>query len=626
MPLITELKRRNVFRVGVAYAIVAWLLIEITATTFPILKLPDWSVTLVTALVLIGFPLALIVAWAFEMTPEGIKRETDVDPAESVRHSTGRKLDFAIIGLLAIAVVYFAVDKFVLERAEVTAEQVPAAESIARDKSIAVLPFANRSANQEDAFFVDGIHDDVLTHISRISALKVISRTSVMSYRDTTKNLKTIGEELGVSTVLEGGIQRAGNQIRVNVQLIDAATDEHLWADTYDRRLTANNIFAIQTEIATAIADALRATLSPEEQDRLASVPTENLAAYEAYLLGRLRLARETTEALVEAVDYFQQAIELDPNFALAYVGLADSYGWQVFFGSLAPEEGLASAQAAADKALALDDQLGEVYNSLAGIKEERKDFEGAEAMYRRALELNPNYATAYYWHGSLLGTYLGRPEEALALHRKAAELDPLSASIISGVGDGLASLGRFDEALARYQRAIEVDPGYASAYISIGSHYWDVLGYLDEAVVWYAKGISLDPGNPRKSALLGWLFLDLGDFDRAESWIERSLELGPESFWPNFAMHTLHLYRGDEAAALDYARRAFALNPLFVPSLLRDHELRAGRYTEARALYEESYPELLNEGDPTVDGSNWQAAIDLALVLSRTGEHDRAD
>jgi tetratricopeptide (TPR) repeat protein len=246
--------------------------------------------------------------------------------------------------------------------------------------------------------------------------------------------------------------------------------------------------------------------------------------------------------------------------------------------------------------------------------------------MYRRALELNPNYAMAYYWYGWLLQSHPGRYEEALALHRKAAELDPLSAGIIHKVGLDLESLGRFDEALARYQRAIEVDPGYADAYVSIGNHYRLVLAQLDEAVVSYAKGISLDPGNPLNSAWLGLLFLELGDFDRAESWIERSIELGPESLWPNIAMHELHLYRGDEAAALDYARRAVALNPLFVPGLLRDHELRAGRYSEARALYEESYPELLNEGDPTIDGSNWEMAIDLALVLSKAGDQGHAD
>jgi tetratricopeptide (TPR) repeat protein len=350
------------------------------------------------------------------------------------------------------------------------------------------------------------------------------------------------------------------------------------------------------------------------------------MAAYEAYLLGRQRLVRYTAASLVEAVDYFQQAIELDPGFALAYVGLADSYILQAYYSGLPLDEMLASAQAAADKALALDDQLGEAYNSLAAIKKERGDLEGAEAMYRRALELNSNYAMAYRWYGFLLLDSLGRYEEALALNRKAAELDPLSAGIIVEVGVALESLGRFDEALARYQRALEVDAGYANAYINIGAHYWQVSGRLDEAVVWYAKGISLDPGTPGYSARLGMLFLHLGDFDRAESWIERSLELGPESFWPNFAMHALHLYRGDEAAALDYARRAIALNPRFVPFLLRDHELSAGRYAEARALYEKSHPGLLNEGNPTVDGSNWGAAIDLALVLSNTGEQEQAD
>jgi len=640
MPFIAELKRRNVFRVGVAYAIVAWLLVEVASVFLPALRLPEWTLTLLVFLVVVGFPLALICAWAFELTPEGIKREAEVDRAESITRVKGRKLDFAIIGLLLAAVVFLVFEAYILESGlkplplpvdpvSVPVEPVLDDAPKEREKSIAVLPFANRSANQEDAFFVDGIHDDVLTHISRISALKVISRTSVMSYRDTTKNLKTIGEELGVSTVLEGGIQRAGNQIRVNVQLIDAATDEHLWADTYDRRLTASNIFAIQTEIATAIADALRAALSPEEQDRLASVPTENLAAYEAYLLGRQRLAKETTEALVEAVDYFQQAIELDPNFALAHADLADSYAWQVYLGSLAPEEGLARAQAAADKALALDDQLGEAYNSLASIKQERRDFEGAEAMYRRALELSPNYKIAYYYYGDLLNSFMGRPEEALALHRKAAELDPLSAGIIRGVGEDLESLGRFDKALARYQRAIEVDPGYAEAYTSIGRHYWSVLGQLDEAVRWLRKSVSVDPGKPSETAFLGWLFLDLCDLDRAEYWIERSIELAPEGFNPNLAKQFLHLYLGDEAATLDYARKShanFSRDP-FVCSHLRNHALRAGRYSEARGLYEKSFPELVNEGDPKIDTAvRLMAAIDLALVLPKTGEQERAD
>jgi tetratricopeptide (TPR) repeat protein len=249
--------------------------------------------------------------------------------------------------------------------------------------------------------------------------------------------------------------------------------------------------------------------------------------------------------------------------------------------------------------------------------------------MYRRALELNPNYAMAYYSYGGLLVGYLGRFEEALALHKKAAELDPLSARIITSVGTDLAYLGRSDEALARYQRAIEVDPGYAQAYIGIGSHYSFVLGQLDEAVPWYAKGISLDPGNPSSSAVLGWFFLDLGDPGKAEYWIERSFELGPESLEPHFAMQLLHLYLGDEAAALEYARKSHAnfLRDPFGWIVLRNDALKAGRYAEARGLYEKSFPELVNEDDPKIDNiERYVAAIDLALVLSKTGEQERAD
>jgi TolB-like protein len=492
--LLAELRRRNVFKVGVAYALVAWLLIEVAHTAFPTLQLPDWTITLVTVLLIMGFPVALVIAWAFELTPEGIKRAEEMTTAESITHLTGRKLDFAIIGLLAIAVIFLVVDNYIL--------------GDDREKSIAVLPFANISLDPEDAYFADGIHDEILAQLSKIRDLKVISRTSVMSYREENRPpLPEIATKLGVANILEGSVRLAGNRVRITIQLIEAASDAHLWTETYDRELTAANIFSIQSDVATTVAEALRAALSPEEQDRLASAPTENLAAYEAYLLGRQRLARLTAAASAEAVEYFQQAIELDPEFALAYAGLADSYVVQVYFGGLpsvggsASEEGLAKAQAAADKALALDDQLGEVYKSLAGIKHQRQDLQGAEAMYRRALELNPNYAMAHAWYGDLLRSYLGRPEEALALHKKAADLDPLSVEIITSVGMTLESLGRFDEALARYQRAIEINPAYTEPYIFIGDHYWSVSGRIDEAVVWHAKGISLDPDIPRYSS-----------------------------------------------------------------------------------------------------------------------------
>ena len=286
LSFFNELKRRNVIRVSLAYFVVAWLLMQIGDTLAPALRLPDWVTSFLAFFLVLGFPLALFFAWAYELTPDGLKNQKDVDSGSSIAPQTGRKLDFAIIGLLVVALGYF-----VWESRFQSADDVEIADVAANKQSIAVLPFDNRSNLEEDVFFTDGIHDDLLTTIAKISSMKVISRTSVMQYRDTTKPIPQIGSELGVANILEGGIQRSGDQVRINVQLIDAATDAHLWAETYDRELTAKNLFSIQSEISIAIADALHAALSPEEKQKVDAVPTDNLHALEAYLKGKQLMA-----------------------------------------------------------------------------------------------------------------------------------------------------------------------------------------------------------------------------------------------------------------------------------------------------------------------------------------------
>lgn len=594
--LIKELRRRKVFRVAVVYAGVSWLLVEIASVVLPIFKSPEWILQVFTFFVILGFPLAVILAWAFELTPDGIKRDTGIGEAP----------------------------------AEKSDSTEPTARSVTDRKSIAVLPLENLSRNPANEPFTIGIHDDLLTCISKIGSIKTISRTSVMQYRDTTKTIPQIAKELGVSSVLEGGIQWSGDRVHINVQLIDAATDEHLWAEVYDRDLTAKDIFAIQGEISAAIAEALRAKLSPNEQDRLSYVPTENMAALEAYFLGKQRVATRTTQAVVEAIANFERAIELDPDFALAYVGLADSYLMQAHYGNRTMGAMVKKAEPVIKKALELDDRSGEAHTSLAALQEFRNEFVDSEQTFKRALELNPNYATAYHWYGELLINQLDRVDEAAELGKKAAELDPLSPAISINLGVFLDAQGRFEEALVKYHRVIEIDPAIAAVYPLIGFVYWEAYGRIAEALPWFEKGVSRSPSSPNYPAYLGLLYLDLGDHAEAGRRITKAIEIGSETYRPNVARAFLALYQGDNTIVSEYAGKALAANPNVwwgwaALALLRNEDLRAGRIGEARARYEQCFPALLNDEELQVNRINFQVTIDFALVLMRMGEQERA-
>jgi TolB-like protein/Flp pilus assembly protein TadD len=643
MSLVNELKRRNVIRVGIAYVLIAWVLLQGADFALDLIDAPNWVIQALFLLALIGLPAVLIFAWVFEMTPEGLRRESQVDRTRSITQQTGRKLDRVIIAFLVLVIVLMAVERLWQppESGESVAQAPgePAAAAVEADgahpaearPSIAVLPFVNRSKAEDDAFFVDGVHDDLLTQLARISALKVISRTSVSAYRDTAKPIPLIGRELGVATVMEGSVQRAGERIRINVQLIDATTDEHLWAEIYDRQLTAANIFEIQSEIASAIAAALRAALTPLETEQLAKRPTENLAAYEAYLLGRQRLARRTVADLAEAANYFQQAVDLDPQFALAYVGLADAWQLQADYGSLAIDTAVGLARPPVERALQLDDRLGEAYATLASILEYEGDDDGAERYYLRAIELAPNYADVLNWYGLSLMHSRGLPEKAVIWFERGLEVDPLSLVMRGNYAYALEQLGRFEDSSAELSKLLVMDAGFLNTYRFIAAVAWQVNGRLDNAVDWMLKVRRLDAREPATNADLAMLFSELGDAAVALCFGERAHSFGGASSWVNGILAWLDLVSGDaeqtQAHAMvslenNWVRREKGLPLALVGTIWR----QAGRIDDLFDLYQAHFPELIPMSDQNLNRANFSIAVDLAHVLISTNREPEAE
>ncbi len=618
--LFAELKRRNVFRVGLAYAFVGWLLMQVADALFPALLLPEWSTRLLVAFLIIGFPVALLFAWAFEMTPEGVKREAEVDRAASITTATGRNLDFVIIGALTLALGYF-----IWERQSGPEREV---DSAAVEKSIAVLPFDNISNEAANEPFTVGIHDDLLTQLSKIGAIKVISRTSVLKYRDTTKSIPEIAQELGVATVLEGGVQRAGNAVRINVQLIDAATDRHLWAETYNRELTARNIFAIQSEIAASIASALHAALTPGEQGRIDAIPTENLEAYDAYLLGRQRAEKRSIEALNEASAYFQKAIDLDQGYALAYVGLADAKLLLLTHGGLSLADALAVAEPAVEKALELDPGLGPAYTTVAAIREMTGDFAAAERAFRRAIELSPNYARGHQWYGEFLRESLGRPAEAVPLFETALALDPMSPILHAAMAWNLVALGQLQGARRGFLKSIEIDPGFVIGHVELGrldSNRGDAVA----AAANFRKVSALDPGGGRALGYRVVFHLDLGDATTAGSLIDKTVSLAGDNYGTLSARAVLKAYEGDLEAARPLAARAAAINPdlagwSLVFDILFAADMRAARHRQARERLDMVYPGF-DAANPPIRANGWRPAVEYAAILLATDEAEQA-
>jgi TolB-like protein/DNA-binding winged helix-turn-helix (wHTH) protein len=507
--------------------------------------------------------------------------------------------------------------------------------------SLAVLPFVDLSEDQEGFQFSDGMHSELLTKLGRLEAIKVIARNSVLAYRGTSKDPRTIGEELDVKTIMAGEVQRSGNRLHVNIQLVDTKTNEHIWAETYDRELTATNMFAIQSEIANEVANTLRVELSPQQQTLLADQPTTNTAAYEAYLMGQHLMAKRTTAEVAESVRYFQEAIALDAEYALAYVGLADAYIILEWYGDQPSTNLMAKSRAAIDRALELDGELGEAYASLGSLV--FADYEQSEAAYRRSIELSPNHATAHHWYGTLLRLN-GRFEEAGQQFEKARELNPLSAIINAEIGTYLEELGRFDASRKQLQKVVSIDPGFRDIYRDLAALAGTAYGRIDDSLAILQKELSTpgakaleDPGS------LAWLYVNvanaymqIGGDDQASFWIATALDLVPEHVGALFARQELRLLQGGDYQGGDYAWDALeqarilevynVLPLLDAVRLFEYHEIRNGRGANYREDYEQKYPEFRQTDTPGVTKQNFRAAINLALILARTGEKERSE
>jgi TolB-like protein/Tfp pilus assembly protein PilF len=375
-------------------------------------------------------------------------------------------------------------------------------------RSLAVLPLENLSRDPEQEYFADGVTDQLITDLAQISALKVISRTSVMQYKGTHGPLPQIAQQLGVDAVVEGSVQRAGDRVRITAQLIDARTDQHLWARSYERDL--RDVLALQDEVAQAIANELKIELTPHGKPRLASSKPVDPDAYEAYLKGRYYSNKRTEKELKKSIEYFQQAIEKDPNYASSYSGMAEAYALLGERGNLPSNEALSRGKPAALKAVGLDDSLAEAHASLAIIAETLEwDWPTAEREYKRALELNPGYAAGHHWYASYL-MYLGRFDEGIAEAQRARELDPLSLAINNALGGRLLLAGRENEAIEQIQKTLEMDPNFAPAHTSLGYAYLS-KGMQEEAIREFQKGVALSGSDPEESTDLGYAYAVVG-------------------------------------------------------------------------------------------------------------------
>ena len=530
MRLVSELKRRNVLRMAALYVVAAWLIVQVAGALIDLAKLPDWIGTTILWLLAVGFPIALIFSWLYEITPEGISLEKDIDPTASTTHVTGRRLDFIVISMLCAAVILFAYDKWW------TAAPV--------DTSIAVLPFENMSDDPANEYFSDGLSEELLNMLAEIQELRVTARTSSFSFKGKDTDIPTIGRLLNVANVLEGSVRKSDNKLRITAQLINAETGYHLWSATYDREM--DDIFAVQNEIAAAVVAALRLSILREAPRARETTPE----AFAAYLHGLHFYLQRTNDGYDKAVQYLQQALKIDPEYVPAWTLLGATYSNQALTRQMPFDDANTKALAAIEKALQIDPSFALANSArawLAMVYE--RDYAVSAAYFRRALDLAPENSIIL-GNAAVLARALGRIDKAIEMTQKGLALNPVSAIAYANLSDHLGHAGRPADAVEAARKAIELAPGNSIAKVNLAGAY--LLGEQPEMAIEVAEQFDWAFYELFIHALA---YDDLGRFEESDDALVMMTEQYADDY--AFRIAAVHAWRNDIDTAFDWLYRA---------------------------------------------------------------------
>lgn len=546
MSFVQELKRRNVVRIAVMYIIAAWLLLQVTEVGMGLLELPGWVGRFVLLVVALGFLPAVILSWIYELTPDGIKRTSEVPAGQGIAHETGRRIN-VLIGILApLAVLAIAADRLFPEAGSTSPAVAPVSQ-ITEDASIAVLPFVDMSRDQDQAYFSEGLSEELLNLLAKTPALRVISRTSSFQFKDHGADIRAIADQLGVANILEGSVRKSGNKVRITAQLIQASDGSHLWSETYDRDL--DDIFAVQDEIAGAVVQQLKVTLL--DQQLPITGRTDNMEAHTLYLQGRYFADRRSRENFERAVDYYRQALEVDADYSLAWAALSEAYVNQVAYGHLPFDTGVPLAREAGTRALQLDPDLAEAHLALGELQYTLDwDWGAADWSFRRALELDPGNAVALRLAGNLASVF-GRTEESIHLLRQSLERDPLRSATYNGLGMTLLQAGRSSDAMAMFRKVLELQPDFAGAHNQVAR----VL-LLEDQPLAALEEIEKEHDGMWRAASLPLIYHALGRNEESDAALETLIRV--QDAVAAFQIAEVHAFRGNIDAAFEWLERAY--------------------------------------------------------------------